>query len=175
MEVHEAIELRRSVRSYLPKPVPPDVLRRVLEAGRLSPSAVNHQPWHFVVVTDPVKRNGLTDGPYAKFLAESPVVIVGLGDKVKSPKWHIVDTTIALQTMVPAATAEGLGTCWIGSFYEDRVRKVLNVPDNFAIVAMLSVGYSREKDEGANMLPRAKNRKPLSEITSYQEFGKTKP
>ncbi|OGS42886.1 MAG: hypothetical protein A3K76_01060 [Euryarchaeota archaeon RBG_13_57_23] len=174
MEVHEAIELRRSVRSYLPKPVPPDVLRRVLEAGRLSPSAVNHQPWHFVVVTDPVKRNGLTDGPYAKFLAESPVVIVGLGDKVKSPKWHIVDTTIALQTMVLAATAEGLGTCWIGSFYEDKVRKLLNVPDNLVIVAMLSVGYPREKEESTSRPPRIKNRRPLAEIASYEEFGKPK-
>ena len=174
MEVHEAIELRRSVRSYLPKPVPPDVLRRVLEAGRLSPSAVNHQPWHFVVVTDPVKRNGLTDGPYAKFLAESPVVIVGLGDKVKSPKWHIVDTTIALQTMVLAATAEGLGTCWIGSFYEDKVRKLLKVPDNLVIVAMLSVGYPREKEESTSRPPRIKNRRPLAEIASYEEFGKPK-
>src|SRR4030042_2581960 len=174
MEVHEAIELRRSVRSSLPKPVPPDVLRRVLEAGRLSPSAVNHQPWHFVVVTDPVKRNGLTDGPYAKFLAESPVVIVGLGDKVKSPKWHIVDTTIALQTMVLAATAEGLGTCWIGSFYEDKVRKLLNVPDNLVIVAMLSVGYPGDKEESTARPPRIKNRRPLVEIASYEEFGKPK-
>ncbi len=150
-------------------------MKRILEAGRLSPSAVNHQPWHFIVVTDPEKRNGLTDGPYAKFLTEPPVVIVGLADKVKSPKWHVVDTTIALQTMVLAATAEGLGTCWIGSFYEDRVRKLLNVPDNFAIVAMLSVGYPREKDDGVNRPPRVKNRKSLAEITSYEEFGKTKP
>jgi len=174
MEVQQAIEVRKSVRSYLSKPVPDDVLRRVLEAGRLSPSAVNHQPWHFIVVTDPGKRSGLTDGPYAKFLTESPVVIVGLGDKIRSPKWHVVDTTIALQTMVLAATAEGLGTCWIGSFYEDRIRKLLKVPDNFVIVAMLSVGYPKEKEVGTSRLPVVKNRKPLEDITSFEEFGKPK-
>src|SRR4030065_1559466 len=164
MEVHQAIEVRKWVRSYLSKPVPEDVLTRVLEAGRLSPSAVNHQPWHFIVVTDPAKRNDMTDGPNAKFLAESPVVIVGLGDKNKSPKWHVVDTTIALQTMVLAATEEGLGTCWIGSFYQDSIRKLLNVPDNYVIVAMLAVGYPREKEEGGSRSPRAKNRQPREEV-----------
>ena len=99
---------------------------------------------------------------------------MGLGDKVKSPKWHIVDTTIALQTMVLAATAEGLGTCWIGSFYEDKVRKLLNVPDNLVIVAMLSVGYPRDKEESTSRPPRIKNRRPLAEIASYEEFGKPK-
>lgn len=172
MDVHRAIEVRSSVRSYLSKSVPDEVLRRILEAGRLSPSAVNYQPWHFIVVTDPAKRKGLAEGPYAKFLAESPVVIVGLADKAKSPKWHIIDTTIALQTMVLAATAEGLGTCWIGSFGEEAVRNLLKIPENYVIVAMLALGYAREKEEAVTKSPKVKNRRPLTSITSHEEFGR---
>jgi nitroreductase len=172
MDVHKAIETRRSVRSYLSKPIPPEVISRILEAGRLSPSAVNRQPWHFVVVTDQARRNKLAEGPYAKFLTESPVVIVGLADRVRAPKWHVVDATIALQDMVLAATEEGLGTCWVGSFNEESVRSLLEVPDTYSIVAMISLGYSKEKESSVQTLPKAKNRRPMSEIASFETFGK---
>jgi nitroreductase len=174
MEVQRAIEARYSLRSYLARPVPDDVLGRILEAGRISPSAVNHQPWHFIVVRDPTRRKVLAEGPYAKFLVDSPVVIVGLADKAKSPKWHVVDTTIALQTMVLAATSEGLGTCWIGSFSDEAVRSLLKIPDKYAIVAMLTVGYPKEEDDVVTKPPKVKNRKPLSAITSFEEFGRPK-
>jgi nitroreductase len=93
------------------------------------------------VVSDPERRKALTGGRYAKFLTQSPVVIAGCGDMKKSPEWCKVDVTIALQNMVTQATAEGLGTCWIGSFYEDKVKKALNVPDGWTVVAMLALGY----------------------------------
>lgn len=170
MEVSDAIRLRRSVRAYDPKPVPEDVLNRVLEAGRISPSASNYQPWHFIVVRDPDRRKALSDGRYAKFLTQSPVVIVGLGDMKVSPEWHVVDTTIALQQMVIAATAEGLGTCWIGSFYEDRVKAALDVPERYRVVAMLAVGYPKEKVDIRSALARPKNRKDLKKIVSFDKF-----
>ncbi len=170
MEVSDAIRLRRSVRTYDPKPVPEDVLNRVLEAGRISPSASNYQPWHFIVVRDPDRRKALSDGRYAKFLTQSPVVIVGLGDMKVSPEWHVVDTTIALQQMVIAATAEGLGTCWIGSFYEDRVKAALDVPERYRVVAMLAVGYPKEKVDIRSALARPKNRKDLKKIVSFDKF-----
>lgn len=170
MDVQEAIRMRRSVRTYDSRPVPEDVLRRVLEAGRLAPSAMNYQPWHFVVVRDPEKRKALSDGRYAKFLTQSPVVIVGLGDKISSPEWHVVDTTIALQQMVLAATEEGLGTCWIGSFYEDRVKEALGVPERYDVVAMLAVGYPKEKAEPKAKPAMAKNRKDLEKILSHDRF-----
>lgn len=170
MEVFEAIRRRTSVRAYDSKPVPEEVLNKVLEAGRIAPSASNYQPWHFVVVRDPEKRRALSDGRYAKFLTQSPVVIVGLGDKKTSPEWHVVDTTIALHQMVIAATAEGLGTCWIGSFYEDRVRTALEVPERYAVVAMLAVGYPKEKSDEKAVLDRPKNRKEMSKIVSYDRF-----
>jgi nitroreductase len=100
---------------------------------------MNSQPWHFVVVTDPKKREVLSEGRYAKFLVESPVVIVGCADAKKSPMWSVVDVTIAMQQMVLAAMAEGLGTCWIGSFSEDRVRTLREVPGEHKVVAVLAV------------------------------------
>lgn len=170
MDVQEAIRLRKSVRVYDSRPVPEDVLNRVLEAGRLAPSAMNYQPWHFVVVRDPEKRKALSDGRYAKFLTQSPVVIVGLGDKVSSPEWHVVDTTIALQQMVLAATEEGLGTCWIGSFYEDKVKEALGVPERYDVVAMLAVGYPKDGADLGAVPAMAKNRKDLEKILSYDGF-----
>ncbi|HPC27687.1 MAG TPA: nitroreductase family protein, partial [Candidatus Methanomethylicus sp.] len=80
MDVFVAVKSRRSVRSYLPDPVPKEKLDRILESARLSPSAMNRQPWHFVVVTDSVKRKALSSGHFAHFLEEAPVVIVGCGD-----------------------------------------------------------------------------------------------
>ena len=166
MDVLDAIKSRRSVRSYASTPVPEDVLSRVIEAGRIAPSAMNNQPWHFVIATDPDVRKALTDGRYAKFLQDCPVVIIGCGDTKKSPEWYTVDVTIALQNMVTQATAEGLGTCWIGSFYEDKVRKAIGVPEGYAVVAMLAVGYAKEKPKGER---RAKT---AAEITSRDRFAK---
>lgn len=174
MEVFEAVKKRKSMRAYEQKPIPDDVLSRILEAGRLAPSASNYQPWHFVIVRDPEKRKVLSEGRYAHFLTQSPLVIVGCGDTERSPKWNAVDVSIAMQQMVLMATSEGLGTCWIGSFDEDSVRKCLNVPEQFNVVAMLAVGYGREKLDLTKTLFRAGNRKTTEEITSYEEFGKGK-
>ncbi len=172
MDVFEAIQRRRSVRAYDSTPVPKDVLQRVLEAGRMAPSAMNYQPWHFVVVTDQEQRRALSGGRYAKFLTQSPVVIVGLGDKRRAPRWHTVDTTIALQQMVLAATAQGLGTCWIGSFDEDAVKATVNVPEGLGVVAMLALGYPKHGADIVEERPKAKNRKELDEIVSYEKYGR---
>lgn len=164
MEVIDAIKKRRSIRSYDSKPVPEDVLGRVLEAGRIAPSAMNYQPWKFVVVRDPSGRKALSGGRYAKFLTECPVVIVGCGDRKKSQEWHAVDVTIALQNMVTQATAEGLGTCWIGSFDEETVRSHLGVPDEYTVVAMLALGYPKKVPSSGR---KTKN---LSEIVREERF-----
>jgi nitroreductase len=150
--------------------VPEEVLSRILEAGRMAPSASNVQPWHFVVVKEPSIRKVLSEGRYAHFLTESPVVIVGCGDTEKSPRWYAVDVTIALDHIVLAATNEGLGTCWIGSFSEESVRRELNIPGRFKVVAMIAIGYPREKPDLVAKLARTKNRKNLEEISSHDKF-----
>jgi len=170
MEVSEAIRIRRSTRSYDSTPVPDDVLQRVLESGRIAPSTSNLQPWHFIVVTDANRRCVLSKGRWADFLTESPVVIVGCADTRTSRKWPIVDVSIAMQQMVLAATAEGLGTCWIGSFSEKSVKGLLKVPEHLQVVAMLALGYPRDK--GAALKPPAtRKRKALEKITSWEEYG----
>lgn len=166
MEVLDAIRNRRSVRKYAQTPVPEDALGRVIEAGRISPSANNRQPWHFVIVKDPQTREALSGGKWASFLQDCPVVIVGCGNTVTSPEWCTVDVTIALQNMVTQATAEGLGTCWIGSFSEDEVREAVGVPKGFNVVAMLALGYPKEEPKGA------RKTKTLDEVTSRDRFGR---
>ncbi|UCE91726.1 MAG: nitroreductase family protein [Methanobacteriota archaeon] len=171
MDVFDAVRVRRSVRAYDTTPVPKESLDKVLESGRLAPSASNFQPWKFIIVTDKAKRTELSKARYAGFLKESPVVIVGCGDRKGSPEWYAVDTTIALQNMVLTATEEGLGTCWIGSFDEDRVRSLLSIPDELSVVAMLSVGYPRKKLDLASMITGGRNRKALEDVVSYEEYG----
>jgi len=173
VEVFEAVQKRRSVRAYQPTPVPKEKLLRVLEAGRLAPSAGNIQPWHFIVVTDAEKREKLGEARFAKFLKEAPVVIVGCGDQKASPKWFVVDVAIAMQNMVLTATSEGLGTCWVGSFDENQVRELLKIPENYRVVALLALGYPRDKfDFTGKVLHLFRRRKPLEKIVSFDEFGK---
>ena len=125
MDVFEAVRQRHSTRAYSSTPVPDEKLDRILEAARLAPSAGSIQPWHFIVVKNREKREVLAkSGRYARFLAESPTTIVGCGDQRASPNWYAVAVAIAMQNMVLTATAEGLGTCWVGSFSEEKVESV---------------------------------------------------
>lgn len=173
MEVFEAIQKRRSVRTYSPDPVPQDKLMRILEAGRLAPSAGSIQPWHFIVVIDKQRREELAKGGrFAKFLAEAPVAIVGCGDKKASPNWNVVDTAIAMQNMMLAAVGEGLGTCWVGSFKEEKVKELLKIPEQFSVIALMAVGYAREKlDLTAKIVHLIRRRKKIEKITSLDVFG----
>jgi nitroreductase len=168
----DAIARRTSTRDYKPTPIPRATVEKLLEAARLSPSANNVQPWHFIVVTDAEKRKALSKGIYAKFLKNTPAVIALCGDQQASPKWYVVDVALAGENMVIAATAEGLGTCWIGSFEEKDVKELLAVPENFRVVALLAVGYAKER-EGVTtkIMHLVRRRKALSEICSWERFG----
>jgi nitroreductase len=172
MDMFEAIQTRRSVRAYESRAIPEETLLRILEAGRIAPSAGNIQPWHFIVVTDGEKRRILSKGVFAGFLTQAPTVIVACGDAKASPKWHVVDVSIALENMVLAATGEGLGTCWIGSFSEEEVKALLEIPENYRVVALLAVGYPRKKLEiGRKLLQTFLKRKKITEIVSSEKFG----
>ncbi len=173
MDVFEAIEQRRSIRAYTDKPVPRETIEKILEAARLAPSAVNYEPWHFIAVTDPAKRKALSKGRYAKFLVQAPLVIVACGDKKASPDWYAMDVSLAMENMVLTATAEGLGTCCVGSLDDADVRKLLGIPDNFEVLLLLAVGYSGQKlDLSSKLLHLVRSRKTLSEVASEETFGK---
>ncbi|HEV57616.1 MAG TPA: nitroreductase, partial [Phycisphaerales bacterium] len=146
MDVLQAIRSRYSCRTYQDRPVERDVLDRVLEAARLAPSARNLQDWRFVVVTDAEKRARLsTAANNQKFVAAAPVVIVGcsISDHVMRCGQAVgpIDVAIALEHIALQAAAEGLGTCWVGSFYPDQVRAVLGIPDEVQVIELMTLGY----------------------------------
>ena len=173
LDVFEVIQKRKSARAYETKPVSKEILGKILEAGSLAPSAKNIQPWHFIVVTDKNTRKALSKGLYAKFLSEVPAVIVLCGDQEASPDWYIVDVALAGENMILAATNEGLGTCWVGSFDEKDIQSLLGIPSNLRVVALMAVGYAKEKESIAKrILSRVQRRKKLTEITSWEMYGK---
>lgn len=168
--VLDVIKKRQSVRSYQEKEIPEEILQEVLEAGRLAPSAYNHQDWKFIVVKDKSLIRKLVTACLNEnqFIGEAPVVIAGCTtnpDCVMPNGEHCysIDLAIALDHMSLQATSLGLGTCWIGVYSQDQVKKILSVPENFRIVALMPVGYSKE-------LKSKRGRKSLSEIICYNKY-----
>jgi nitroreductase len=167
MDVLKAIRDRRSIRKYKSTEVEFDKVDTILQAGRWAPSASNKQPWHFLVVRDEVMRKKLAEAHnYGRFMAESPVVIVVLGDPAKHPRYHLADPHNAVQNMLLAAHYEGLNTCWMGvrdTDIEPKFKELLNIPSELRVICCISVGYGDQD--------RTSTRLPLDEIVSWEEFG----
>jgi|Deesub1362B_J571_1020462.scaffolds.fasta_scaffold04457_4 nitroreductase len=182
MDIYEAIETRRSVRRYRPNPVPEEKIERILEAARWAPSWRNGQPWHFIVVREESARKTLTKGVLG-LVTDAPIYVVACGDPAKSAveegkDYYLVDVAIAMEYLILAATAEGLGTCWVGGmFSEEGVKKVLSIPEDIQVVALTPLGYPSE-GRGAKAMARAmyalvrsRTRKPPSEIVHLDRWG----
>jgi nitroreductase len=162
--VVDVILSRRSIRNYEQNEIPKDVLDKILEAGRQAPSAINRQPWHFVVVADSAIKKELSGWFFSRHIESAPIVVVGCADTgFLDKRFSIVNTSIALQNMVIAAWAIGVGSCWIGGFNEDKVKKLLSIPDRWKVVALVTFGYPAE-------IPHAKGRKSIEKIVSYNKF-----
>jgi len=156
---------RRSIRRYENKRVPEDVLNKILEAGRQAPSAHNKQPWRFIVITDDEIKEKLSQGKWNSFVKDSAFTIVGCGyiGDLYGCRWSTIDTAIALQNMVIAAWALGIGSCWVGDFQEDEVKRLLNIPDDWKVISLVAFGYPAEQ-------PTGRWKKPLDEIVNYNKF-----
>jgi len=169
MDVFNAISQRCSVRAYKATDVEEDKLKKVLEAGRLSPSASNRQDWKFIVVKNKETRKELARAAFGQsFIGEAPVVIVACGTEPKAmlacgQLMHTVDVSIAFAYMILQAYELGLGTCWIGAFNEDEAKKILNVPEHIRVVAMTPLGYP-------NQSPSQKSRKTLDQIVCHEKY-----
>jgi len=169
--VLDVIRNRGSIRRYKDKPLPKDALTSILEAARLAQSANNGQPWQFVVVTDQVMKRRLTDAAAGQdFVGEAAAVIVCLADpkasfSVGSFEGFLIDLSIAIENMALTAWDLGVGSCWIGAFSENEVKKLLDVPENLRVTSLLTLGYPDEK-------PEAKYRKSLNEIVHYEKYGR---
>ena len=168
MNVFEAIKNRYSCRSYKTEPVPEEKLKKVLEAARLAPSAHNEQEWKFVVVKNLEKRREVSEAAGQSFIAEAPVIIAAVAtdpEHIMSSgvPAYAVDLAIAVEHMALQAVEEELGTCWIGAFGQEEVKKVLNIPDEYKVVVLMPLGFSADK-------PKEKIRKKLDEIVSEDTF-----
>ena len=164
MSLVDVVLSRRSIRRYEQKEIPKDALDKILDAGRQAPSAANRQPWHFIVVTDPEIKKELSKGLFNRFIKDTPVTLIGCAHKdLIAGKWSIISTTIALHNMVVAAWAMGIGSCWVGDFNEEKIKKLLNIPESWNIVALISLGYPAEK-------PQPRKKKSIEEIVSFNKF-----
>jgi nitroreductase len=167
VDVMETIKRRCSVRSYRDQPVEEEKLKAILEAARLAPSASNRQEWRFVVVGDKDVRQQLMKAARGQaFVGEAPVVIAccAVTDNhtmTCGQLCYSIDVAIAIEHMVLKATEEGLGTCWIGAFYEHQVKEILGIPNHIRVVELLTLGYP------AKPCLKQKDRLSLDEIMMY--------
>ena len=164
MKVFDSVRTVLAVRSYQDKPISQELVRRIVEAGWLTGSSMNLQPWHFFVVEDreTLKQLGglATSGPYT---AQAPLAVVVVIEKTR---FSISDASRAIQSMILTAWAEGIASNWVGYFGLESVNPLLGIPDELEVLAILPFGYPVET-AGKGI----KNRKPLVEVTSRESFG----
>jgi len=163
--VFETVRTVLAVREYQDTPIPADVLGRIIEAGRLSASASNVQPWHFVVVTD---RAGLRElgslvahGPYVASSAAAVVIAIE-----KANQLAVSDASRAVQSMILVAWGDGVGSNWTGFRELEGVREKVGLPDKYEVLAVVPFGYPKRKIGMGR-----KKRKPLAEVASAERYG----
>jgi len=186
MDVFRAIQWRRSVRRFAQKKIEREKIFRILEAARLAPSSSNRQAWHFVVIDEKsiieqIPKQVLTGSKsIISWIVDAPLVLVGCYTKAYTHaiaqlfghENHLVDVSIAMSHIVLAATALGIGTCYVGWFNEKKLKKILKIPRHYSIAVLLALGYpvDRSTEESiGGIAPRP--RKRLDEIVSYNEYG----
>ncbi|MBN2379963.1 nitroreductase family protein [candidate division WOR-3 bacterium] len=177
MDAFEAINTRRSIRAFQDREVPLDAIRKILEAGMKAPSGGNRQPWRFVVVTDKKKIKHFD--PYGRqpWVENAPAVIVACADPHdtwerydEDERCYILDTSAAIQNMLLAIHASGLGGVWILTFSKREVRKQLAIPLHWEIVSIIPFGYYKEDGtvkfrDKLTSNSETRPRKPLSDVS----------
>jgi nitroreductase len=170
VEFLDIVKARYSVRAYRDVKVEEEKLLKVLEAGRLAPSACNFQPWVFVVVREARNRKRLRAAYDKEWFVNAPVIIAVCCDRKRAwmrfdgKKYGDVDAAIAMDHIILQAAELGLGTCWIGAFNEEEARKALGLPFNLEPVALTPLGYPAAP-------PGAKDRVPLDSIVKWESFA----
>ena len=168
MTVLEVIRRRYSCRAYQDRVIEQEKLDSIFEAARLAPSAKNTQDWRFVVVTDKeIKRQVAETTNRPKVFEKAGAIIAACSnsDEVMRCGQAIgpIDVAIALEHIALQATELGLGTCWIGSFYTDKVRAILDIPADVAIIELMAIGYPADEGKGPQ-------REPIEKILCYEKW-----
>jgi nitroreductase len=178
-EVLDLILSRQSDRKYSDRPIENDKLARIIEAGRLAPSACNAQPWKFIVVTKPELIAGVAEAASAKligmngFVAQAQAIIVVVREKpnlsskvgatIKNKDYSLIDIGIATENICIQARAEAIGSCIIGWFDEREIKKLMSIPKSKRVEVLITLGYSLSEH-------REKRRKPAEEVVSYNKY-----
>lgn len=169
MNVMDAIKSRRSIRNYSDRPVEDEKLQLLLEAARLAPSAANRQEWRYVVVRDPETRHKLMKAAKGQaFVGQAPVVIAACAETDNhvmscGQLSYPIDVAVSVDHMTLKAVEEGLGSCWVGAFYEAEVKAALGIPDDVRVVQLLTLGYPAD-------VPPPRPRLSLSEILHHDKW-----
>ena len=168
MDAMEVLTSRRSVRKFKPDPIPRELLERIVDAGRLAPTARNVQPWEFVVVTDAAKRAALAEvNDHGKFIAQAPACIVVLSQPTK---YYLEDGSAATTNMLNAAAALGLGSCWVAGDkkpYAAKIVQMVGAPPDMRLVASIALGYPDE-----TLTPAVKKR-ALADVLHWERFERS--
>ncbi len=163
MDVFDAVRTVLAIRKYQDKPVPQDVVRKIVELARLTASSMNLQPWYFIAVQDKdtLKKIGqmMKTGPY---IAQAPLAVVVVIDDTK---FSVSDASRAVQSMILTAWSEGVGSNWVGFHAGDDVKALLNIPSNLDVLAIIPFGYPNQPAGKGE-----KDRKPLSDVVRRERF-----
>ncbi len=161
---------RRSIRKYKDRIIDEDILKRIMKAGSLAPTAHNRQDWKIIIVDKKELINELVDkaSPHQQFLKQASVLLIACSTNADyimrcGHPGFLIDLAIVLDHISLQAVKEGLGTCWIASFYKDKVKQVLNIPNNIEVVQIMSLGFPDESP-----LPRP--RKSISELFVFNKW-----
>ncbi|MGE5494486.1 MAG: nitroreductase family protein [Burkholderiales bacterium] len=166
MDLYEAIESRNSVRSYLDTPVEKEKLDRILRAAQLAPTATNSQAFKIYVISTKGRKDILKRVYHRDWFSQPPYVLLVCTDKDRcwvrrdGKPYGDVDSAIVMDHIILAATAEGLGTCWIGAFDAEAAREAFNLPSNLEPIAFTPLGYEQKT-------PHNKMRREIDELVVY--------
>jgi nitroreductase len=164
-EVTEVIKKRRSVRKFESKPVSKEIIKDILDCARLAPTAINIQPWLFGAVTDPDLKREIADmTDHGKFIKDCAVCFAVFTDAAQ--KYFLEDGCAATENILLACAARGIGSCWVAGHkkaYVDSIRKLLNVPEPYTLIALIAAGYSNEKP--------SPNKKSLDQVTFFNKVA----
>lgn len=157
MDVFECIRTRRSIRKFKDKQVPWDNIVTIMQSGKYAPSAGNLQNWKFIVVKNDAKRKAIAKACLdQEWMEVAPIYIVVLGEPEKAERYYgtrgrrlytIQGVAAAIENMLLTAHSLGLGACWVGAFDEDEIRRILSLPEQADVHAVIPIGYADEKPE----------------------------
>ncbi len=180
MEFSEVIAQRQSIRNYEETPITKEELLELLDHARLAPSWVNKQCWRFVVITEKETIQHITKHSSAinRWMKNAPCLILACADPTESghtnkQEYYLVDTAIAMEHLILSATNQGLGSCWIAGYNEDKIKELLLIPKRIRIVAITPIGHPKQqniREKVTKTLVRSTKRKSLEEIVHWEKW-----